>query len=75
MKCPYCGGALKATHTYAGAFSVRRRRVCESCKSTLYTLEQLETSLTEEGFMDGNKEEAVKQDGKEEKRSLKEKDA
>lgn len=76
MKCPYCGGSLKATHTYAEAFSVRRRRVCERCKSTLYTLEHLENSLIEEGLLDGYKEEeAVKQDGEEEKRSLKEKDA
>ena len=73
MKCPKCKMPLGATHTYSYANYIRRRRKCESCGSIFYTLERLET---EEGFMDGDKEEeAVKQDGEEEKRSLKEKDA
>ena len=68
---PLLRWSLESISYYAGAFSVRRRRVCESCKSTLYTLEQLEKSLIEEGLLDGCEEkETVEQDGKEEKRSL-----
>ena len=74
MRCPKCDMPLGATHTYSYANYIRRRRKCECCGSIFYTLERLET---EEGFMDGDKEEeeAVKQDGEEEKRSFKEKDA
>lgn len=73
MRCPKCKMPLGATHTYSYANYIRRRRKCECCGSIFYTLERLET---EEVFMDGYKEEeAVKQDGEEEKRSFKEKDA
>ena len=70
MNCPKCGGVLGCVNTYQSD-PIRRRRVCKSCGYVAYTLE-----VFEEGLINGgSKEEAVKQDGQEEKRSLKEANA